>query len=90
MTAYDRLIDDTHVLYKHLRRYFESFLARKTALQDGGTLSDLSARDHTVNEWLYDLEKRMQEVESALGTSAGSEHEQPVEIPPYVNHLKQQ
>jgi hypothetical protein len=87
MSDYDKLIKDTEALHGVLRKYFNKFLGRKTALQDGGTLSDYSARDHTVNEWLYDLEKRLKAVEEALGTSTGSEHEQPVAIPTYVNHL---
>ena len=55
MSEYDDLFEDTRALFKTLRKYFDRFEARKSALQDAGLLSDLQARDHTVNEWLYDL-----------------------------------
>lgn len=89
MSDHESRIKDTQTLYRMLRKYFDRFIVRKTALQDEGTLSDLTPRDHTVNEWLYDLEQRLQKVEGFLEASTGEEHEQPVEIPLHVNHLKQ-
>jgi hypothetical protein len=88
MSEHDDRIKDTQALFKTLRAYFERFVERKTALLDTGILSDLSVRDHTVNEWLYDLEKRLEAIEKTLFDSTGAEHERPVEIPTHVDHLK--
>lgn len=87
MDDYNAQIKDTHTLYRRLRWYLERFMDRKCALQDNGVLSDLSARDHTVNEWLYDLDNRLRRLEGLLAESTGAEHEQPVEIPASVSHL---
>lgn len=87
MTDHDAKMDDTYTLYKRLRWYFERFMDRKCALQDNGVLSDFTARDHTVNEWLYDMDNRLRRLEGLLAESTGAEHEQSIEIPTYVNHL---
>lgn len=87
MSDYEARFEDTRVLFKTLHAYFNRFQERKSALQDLGSLSDLTARDHTVNEWLYDLERRVKALEAVLAASTGPEHEQPVEIAMHVDHL---
>lgn len=87
MSDYEVKFKDTQALYKRLRWYFERFLDRKPALLDNNVLADLTARDHTVNEWLYDLDKRLRDLEGLMKGSTGAEHEEPIDVALHVNHL---